>query len=141
MSILNIFVDGGSRGNPGPGASAFVVYDSRQNLVYSEGKFLGPTTNNVAEYQAVINALTWLKEFRLNHKETFEINIHSDSQLLIYQVKGLYKIKNHKLQQMIIKLFLLQKEINSSINFKLIRREKNTQADKLVNDTLNNQTV
>lgn len=115
-----IYVDGGSRGNPGPAAAAAII----GNKKYS--KFLGHKTNNQAEYEAVILALE-------NCPDKDEI-INLDSELVYKQLMGEYKVKNKN----IINLYNRAKELleNKNIKFNLIRREKNKEADALVNQEL-----
>lgn len=134
---LSIYCDGGSRGNPGLAASAFVVYDANNKQFYQQGFFLGVITNNQAEYQAVIEALKWLST--INHEPTNQltINFYLDSQLVVNQINGVYKIKDPNLK---IKYLEIKKLIACSklpvANFVHILREKNSQADLLVNQTL-----
>lgn len=132
--ILTINCDGGSRGNPGPAASAFVVSIGGAEI-FSDGKYLGVATNNFAEYQAVLLALNWL----LENKEKYrghDIEFVLDSELVVRQLSGIYKIKSDSLR----KLFLEAKEIENSLGMKVkyvnVRREKNKTADALVNTTL-----
>ena len=127
-SALVINCDGGSRGNPGPAASAFVAYRDGQEI-FSQGKFLGVTTNNVAEYQAVILALEWLTE---NSSANFIL----DSELVTRQLTGVYKIKNEILRELSIRAKKIEKEKNLKINYQHVLREKNKKADLLVNEAL-----
>ncbi|MEK7169028.1 MAG: ribonuclease HI family protein [Patescibacteria group bacterium] len=136
-----IYCDGGSRGNPGPAASAFVVTQYGV-VVYKEGKYLGLETNNVAEYTAVLLAITWLtKQAKITNSKS-QITINLDSQLVERQLNGKYKIKNEKLKKLSdeIKLKIVNcKSVTGDtlkIIFKWGYREKNTLADQLVNETL-----
>lgn len=133
MEEQQIYCDGGARGNPGPAACAFVVKNESGEIIYSYGKYLGETTNNQAEYGAVIEALTWLSE---NQSEQ-EILFFLDSQLVVNQINGVYKIKEKSLQE---KNILIKKLINDYKikikSFTYIPREKNFLADRLVNETL-----
>lgn len=130
-----IYTDGGSRGNPGPGAAAFVVLDIDGEVIFKEGFYLGKTTNNVAEYQAVIKALGWLSK-KFKDKADGEIIFFLDSQLVVNQLNGLYKVKNWRLKELIIILRVLEKGISHKICYRFIPREKNWRADKLVNKIL-----
>lgn len=130
---LKIFCDGGARGNPGPAASAFVVYKDGKQF-HKASKFIGKTTNNVAEYSAVIMALEWLTE-----EDTKEIDTTSfvlDSELVTKQLNGLYKIKNEKLRQLVIMAKDLEKKINGRVTYTWSPRSKNKVADSLVNKEL-----
>src|SRR3989339_1468923 len=92
---LVIYCDGGSRGNPGPAASAFVAID-KNTIIHKESKFLGNETNNVAEYTAVLLAVSWLsKNLIFNHRYLI---INLDSQLVERQLNKKYKIKNKNLK-------------------------------------------
>jgi ribonuclease HI len=132
-----IFTDGGARGNPGPAATGFLVKNSSGKILVQLGKLIGETTNNVAEYVAVIEALTWIKEHKevLNSKlSTF--NFYLDSQLVVNQLIGFYKIKQEKLRHLIIKVKSLEQEVDGRVFYNLISRDKNKIADSLVNQTL-----
>jgi ribonuclease HI len=134
-----IYCDGGARGNPGPAASAFVVYNSSHHLVFETSQPIGQTTNNQAEYQAVIFALEWLSRQNLTGAE---ITFYFDSQLLVNQLKGLYKIKDLILKQ---KYQIVAKLINSSKfkvkNYIYIPRRQNSRADFLVNQALDKALI
>lgn len=134
MNKVNIYCDGGARGNPGKAASAFVVKNEKGEVVYEEGKYIGSTTNNVAEYTAVLMALTWLKE-----NESFKDylpHFFLDSELVVKQLKGEYKIKNKNLMEFVFKIKELEIELGKSIVYKNIPRSQNSLADGLVNQTL-----
>jgi ribonuclease HI len=141
---LLIFTDGGARGNPGPAAIGFVVKDERGKILAQKGKFLGRATNNVAEYQALIEALKWLIANNANgliftKEKKLIVNFFLDSQLVVNQLNGFYKIKDIKLKNLIIKVKSLEKKINGKIFYGFVHRQKNRQADFLVNQTLDNQ--
>lgn len=125
-----IYTDGGSRGNPGPSASAYVIYDSRGNLLEQAGEYLGVTTNNQAEYQAVLLGLERASALRL---ESVEFRL--DSMLVVNQINGLYEVKNKEFWPIHgrIKALLVDMPL---VRFKHIPRELNTVADGLVNTVL-----
>ena len=132
MNGLIINCDGGSRGNPGPAAAAFVVGDSGKEI-HSQSKFLGTTTNNVAEYSAVIMALEWLsKESGIMNQES-GITFILDSELIVRQINGVYKVKDKKLKELHAHVAQLLKKIDKKISFENVLREKNEIADELVN--------
>jgi ribonuclease HI len=134
MKKIIIYTDGGSRGNPGPAAIGVVIDDKE----YSEQ--IGQATNNEAEYQAVIFALKKAKAlFGKKVIKTAEVEIKSDSELLIKQLNGQYKILDSKIQPLFLKVWNLKIDFGK-IKFNLIPREKNKQADKLVNEALDTQT-
>lgn len=136
-TFLKIFADGGARGNPGPAAVGFVIKDEAGKVLTKKGEYLGKATNNVAEYQAVIKALEWLGVNRevISGKEG--ISFFLDSQLIVNQLNGLFKIKNARLRNLIIQVRQLEGEIGLPVYYQHIRREENKDADFLVNQVLN----
>lgn len=131
---MDIFSDGGARGNPGPAACAFVVLDCGR-VVHKESKFLGKTTNNVAEYCGVIGALQWIAQFPIFNFQ-FPINFYMDSELIAKQINGTYKVKDKDLKRLFLEVTKLLGKIHGKIIFKNIPRAKNKLADFLVNKTL-----
>ncbi len=125
-----LYIDGGARGNPGPAAYGWVLKDTRGAVVSQEGKFLGKATNNVAEYEALQAGLTYAV-----NKQVQELTVYSDSELLVRQLTGVYKIKNEKLQEIAGRVIRLKNKIPRMV-IKHIGRELNEQADTLVNDVL-----
>lgn len=134
--MLNIYCDGGSRGNPGPAASAFIIKDSSKKIIHQSGRFLGLATNNQAEYNAVVDALCWISKNQKKLGNITEINIYLDTILVTSQLNGLFKIKNPDLRNLLFKTRELESEIKSKIVYSQIPREQNWQADLLVNQTL-----
>lgn len=132
---FTIFCDGGARGNPGPAAIAFVVIADGKTI-YKFAKAIGKATNNVAEYQAVIEALKWLKNKSPITNYQSPITFFLDSQLIVNQLRGFYKIKDAKLRNLIIKIRGLEQEIGGKIFYHLVPRAKNQLADSLVNQIL-----
>ena len=130
--MIQIFTDGGSRGNPGPAALGVYISKNNQPLI-SFGKKLGITTNNVAEYSAAIAALSWLLDHAEDIAKEAEIFFYADSQLLISQITGVYKIKNARLAQMLMHIKDLEKRLGKKIHYRHIRREQNKLADRQVN--------
>ncbi|MDD3521300.1 MAG: ribonuclease HI family protein [Actinomycetota bacterium] len=127
---VRVFTDGGARGNPGPAAVGVVILDEKDNIIAQKGKFIGITTNNVAEYSALIEALELLKDI-----DAYRIVFYTDSSLVYNQIKGLWKIKspdmktlNEYAKRMLYNL--------PNYNFVHIPRAKNKDADKLVNKAL-----
>ncbi len=122
-----IFTDGGARGNPGPAASGFTI-DGR-----GYAKVLGETTNNVAEYMAVILALKKAKQlFGSAAKKEIELVINTDSELLYKQALGEYKIKEPELQKLFVEVWNLRQDFKS-VRFHKVPREENKAADRMVN--------
>jgi ribonuclease HI len=127
--IAKIFADGGSRGNPGP-AGAGAVINVNDETVSSVSKFLGHATNNVAEYTALILGLEKATELGFEHVE-----VAMDSELVVKQMKGEYRVKNEKL----LPLFTKARKLASTFaSFKIahIRREYNRAADQLANQAM-----
>lgn len=135
---INIYTDGGSRGNPGPSASSFVLYEENElkhnELKHKDQRFLGIATNNIAEYIALLMALRFVKEHYNNEK--YAVHFHIDSELVVKQITGIYKIKDAKLKEITLLIKKLLTEIASQITFEHVVREKNTLADSLVNEAL-----
>lgn len=134
---LDIYCDGGSRGNPGVSATAFIAKKDGIEF-YSESKYLGFATNNVAEYNAVLEALRWLE--RVDYPKG-NISFYLDSQLVVNQLNGLFKIKEKNLIRLSEEIRSLQKKIPHTITFTHITRDKNKIADSLLNKTLDKQTI
>ncbi len=138
MRKIIIYTDGGSRGNPGPAAIGVVFCNERGQAIKKFSEYLGKTTNNEAEYQAVIFALEKFKAlFGKKLTKNSEIELRSDSELLIKQLQGLYKVLESKIQPLFLKVWNLRLDFKK-VKFKFISREKNQEADKLVNEVLDN---
>jgi ribonuclease HI len=133
--MLQIFTDGGALGNPGPAAVGVVVKKGNKALK-KFAKYLGETTNNVAEYSAVIEALQWLKKSSsiINHQSS--IIFYLDSKLVVNQLNGLFKIKDYKLRNLAVQVRQLEREIGGNVFYQHIPREKNKEADSLVKKIL-----
>ena len=130
---LIIHTDGGSRGNPGPAACAFVV-EQKGEVVFRASKYLGKATNNVAEYSGVIIALEWL------NKESDAV-FFLDSELVVKQLNGLYKVKDENLHKLFTQVKILIKQTGKKIIFKHVRREENKIADLLLNQELDRHSA
>ena len=128
--MIQLYADGGSRGNPGEAAYAFLIYDGGRKL-YEKGKRLGVTTNNVAEYTAVIEGLRKAREFG------DEIEVFSDSELAIRQLRGEYKVKKPHLKELYKKLKEAESKFEKvSYNHRSREHQMQKRADELVNKTL-----
>ncbi len=141
MKKIIIYTDGGARGNPGPAAIGAVFCNEKGQLLREYSQYLGDNlTNNEAEYQAVILALKKFKAlFGKELAKNSEIKILSDSELLVRQLNGQYKILEPKLQPLFLEIWNLKFDFKK-IKFKLIPRLKNKQADRLVSQALNNES-
>jgi len=132
--FLIIKTDGGARGNPGPAAIGVFVCDSEGKEIVRFGRKIGETTNNVAEYQAVIGALDWVLK---NEPGKFDgARFYLDSSLVVNQLNGLFKVKENHLRELIIKIKLLEQEIGGNVSYHFIPRSENRVADALVNASL-----
>ncbi len=130
--VYTVYTDGGSRGNPGPAAFGYVIYDEQGKIVAEEGRYIGIATNNQAEYQGIVAALERLRDLNV----TSPVECHLDSQLVVRQVNGLYRMKNADLKPWLEKLHQLRQELGGRIIFRDIPREENRFADRLVNQAL-----
>ncbi len=134
-----VYTDGGSRGNPGSAALGVVICDGNENILKRYGEYLGEKTNNEAEYQAVIFALKKLKLLigKKNTKQT-EVEVRSDSELLVSQLNGKYKIKEDHIAKLFIETWNLKVDFRG-VRFTHVRREENKEADRLVNQALDQE--
>ena len=133
MKKLFIYIDGASKGNPGKAGYGFLIYDEKKNLVEKSGGFLGITTNNVAEYFALIFSL--ISAIKYNPES---IIVYSDSQLMVKQINGEYKVK----QEWIKRLYAVSKSLIGNfkkISIVYIPREENKEADNLANSFVEKQ--
>jgi len=131
--VLSVFTDGGARGNPGPAAIGVIIKDQQGKTIHRFGRTIGEATNNVAEYRAVIEALRWIQAQPKTHRP-LAVNFHSDSTLIVHQIKGDWKIKEAHLKQLVDQVHRLEKDLAAT--YTAIPREKNFQADALVNQAL-----
>jgi len=140
MRKIIIYTDGGSRGNPGPAAIGTIFCNERGEIFKKYSQYLGDgLTNNEAEYQAVIFALNKFKSlFGKKLAQNSDIEIKSDSELLVNQLNGKYKILTPKIQSFFLTIWNLKLDFKS-IKFRFISREKNKEADRLVNEVLDSQ--
>jgi ribonuclease H / adenosylcobalamin/alpha-ribazole phosphatase len=125
-----LFTDGGSRGNPGPAAAAYVLEADDGTVLAAHGEAIGVATNNVAEYRALIAGLEKALELGLD-----EVEVVSDSELLVKQMKGEYRVKNEALKELSLEAGRLARRIGD-VSYTAVRREHNELADRLVNEAL-----
>ena len=133
---LTIYTDGASRGNPGPAAGVHIVDEMTTETIVDLGYPLGIATNNVAEYQAVLHAVNWLLEHEQLLAEHVQLNFRMDSQLVVLQLSGQWKIKDSKLQQLAGEMRERLCHLPGTYTFVHISREENTVADTLANQAL-----
>ncbi len=132
MSKISIFTDGGARGNPGPAALGVYIEDEENNELAKIGRRIGEATNNIAEYSAILEGMTWALENK-NKYDIQEIYFYMDSQLAYSQLVGLYKVKNDKIRELFFQIRGKEAELKVPIYYSHIRREKNKKADLMVN--------
>lgn len=130
---LKIFTDGGARGNPGPAAAGWAIYKGNE-LVTSGSKYLGVTTNNVAEYQALILALGKISKYAL--EDVDEVGVYMDSELAVKQIKGNYKINKPHLLVLYQKVKAELIRLGKTVHVEHVSRDKNILADSMVNECL-----
>lgn len=134
---FTLYADGGARGNPGPAGSGAVVFDAGGKRVVEVSDYIGETTNNVAEYEAVLRGLTKLKE---SYAEGFfahiPVTVRLDSKLIVEQMKGAYKVKHPNLIPRYLELKNLIARHFPLITFEHVRREFNKDADALANEAM-----
>lgn len=125
----DLFTDGAARGNPGLGGAGVYVRDEKGVEVFKFGKFLGHVTNNVAEYQALLLGLKELKK-----RKILQLRIYADSELMVRQIKGQYRVRNEQLK----KIYDQVMEMLIEFEYKIfhIDREKNKFADQLANEAI-----
>jgi len=140
MKKIVIYTDGGSRGNPGKAAIGVVFCNEIGQEIKKFGEYLGDgLTNNEAEYQAVIFGLKKFKSvFGKAVAKVSEVEVRSDSELLVNQMNGKYKLENEKIQKFFVEIWNLKIDFKE-VKFKAIPREKNKEADRLVNEALDGQ--
>jgi len=140
MNKVVIYTDGGSRGNPGPAAIGVVFCNQKNQIIKKYSQRLEKTTNNVAEYEAVVFALQKFKAlFGKKLAKSTEIELRADSDLLIKQLNGKYKILDSKIQLLFLKVWNLKFDFKK-VKFKFISRKRNKEADSLVNEALDSST-
>jgi ribonuclease HI len=125
-----LFTDGGSRGNPGPAAYAFVLEAEDGTVLDARGEAIGVATNNVAEYAALVAGLERAVDLGVD-----ELEVVSDSELLVKQMRGEYRVKNRTLQDLFLDASRLARTLRK-VTYTAVRREHNELADSLVNEAL-----
>lgn len=131
FEYLRIFFDGGSRGNPGPSAVGAAVFDKNNNLVDELSEYIGEFTNNQAEYLALEKILDLIKKYKLKYNIS-KIIISTDSKLVYSQLRGIWKVKDTEIME-IFKRVVKKLKDYEVVDLRLIPREDNKRADKLVN--------
>jgi len=125
-----LFTDGGARGNPGPAAYGYVLEAEDGTVLDARGVAIGVATNNVAEYRALVAGLAKAVELGLT-----EVEVVSDSELLVKQMRGEYRVKNAALRELALDADALERKVGR-VTYRAVRREQNELADRLVNEAL-----
>jgi probable phosphoglycerate mutase len=125
-----LFTDGGARGNPGPAAYGFVLEAEDGTVLSAEGVAIGVATNNVAEYSGLVAGLRRALELHVSHVE-----LVSDSELLVKQMRGEYRVKNEALRALFLEATALARQLQG-VEYRHVKRAHNELADRLVNDAL-----
>jgi probable phosphoglycerate mutase len=125
-----LFTDGGARGNPGPAAYGYVLEAEDGTVLAAEGQAIGSATNNVAEYSGLIAGLRKAAELHVP-----EVEVVSDSELMVKQMRGEYRVKNAALRALSVEAASLAREF-ANVEYRHVRRAQNELADRLVNEAL-----
>jgi ribonuclease H / adenosylcobalamin/alpha-ribazole phosphatase len=125
-----LWTDGGARGNPGPAAYGYVLEAADGTVLAAHGEAIGQATNNVAEYRALVAGLEKAKELGVD-----DLEVVSDSELLVKQMRGEYKVKNEALRELFLQASGFARQVGS-VTYTAVRREHNELADRLVNEAL-----
>ena len=134
---LTLYADGGSRGNPGPAGAGAVVFDAHGKRILEIADYLGITTNNVAEYEAVLRALKKLsEEYSKEHLSKIHLSIKMDSKLVIEQLSGNYKVKHPNLIPRYLEIKNIIARHFPHVSFEHVYREHNKDADALANKAM-----
>ena len=125
-----LFTDGGARGNPGPAAYGFVLEADDGTMLAAEGRAIGVATNNVAEYSGLVAGLRKALELHVP-----DVEVVSDSELLVKQMRGEYRVKNEALRALFVEASTLARGLQS-VEYRHVKRAHNELADRLVNEAL-----
>lgn len=136
MERIVIHTDGGARGNPGPAGIGAVIQDGEGVVLKEISKYIGEATNNIAEYEALIVALQELKKLFGEKLQDIQIEVMMDSELVVRQLSGLYKVKDPGLKEKFGQIAHMRMSEIPNMIFTHIPREKNAHADKLVNKAI-----
>ena len=128
--MATLWTDGGARGNPGPAAFAYVIETEDGTVLAAHGETIGTATNNVAEYSALVAGLRRAIELGIT-----SVEVRSDSELMVKQMRGEYRVKNKDLQELFLDASRAAREIRE-VTYTHVRREHNELADRLVNEAL-----
>lgn len=141
-TVINVYTDGASRGNPGSAGTGIVISDEDRNILETHKNFLGTATNNVAEYTALIESVKYLSGLNFSFDS---IVFYSDSELMVKQIKGEYKIRNKDLIKLSLEFWSEIKKLGRNFTIQHLPRGENKLADKLANEAIDefseNETI
>lgn len=138
MKSFTIYTDGAARGNPGPAGAGWVIWNEKGHLIGENKKYLGEMTNNQAEYSALLLALADVQRQGVGGE--MSLNLFADSELMVRQLKGEYKVKNEGLRPLFQKAVLALSKFKS-YGIEYLPREQNAEADRLANEALDEHVL
>ncbi len=136
MERIILYTDGGARGNPGPAGIGAVILNERGKVLKEISEYIGEQTNNVAEYEALIRALKEVKKMFGTKVRDIRFEVRMDSELVVRQLSGVYKVKEPMLKEKFAHIAQLRLEDFPNMIFSHVYREKNAEADRLVNEAI-----
>ncbi len=135
---IKVYTDGASRGNPGLAGIGIAILDDHNDILVTFKKFIGRSSNNFAEYSALIEGVNLIKKLNVQ----FDIiNFYLDSELVVKQIKGEYKIKNKDLIELSIQFWKDMKVLNKNFTITHVARDQNKLADKLANESIDENSI
>jgi ribonuclease HI len=132
--MIHGYIDGASRGNPGESGIGFLLKDERGGILHAEGGYMGRGTNNTAEYAAFLKCLKMAREFHCQ-----KLVVHSDSELLVKQFNGEYKVKSPDLKREMKRIKKVLRSVPFSVELQYVPREKNRDADRIANAAIDHR--
>jgi ribonuclease HI len=135
MEKIIIYTDGGARGNPGPAGIGIVITDANRNTLKEVAHYIGEQTNNYAEYEALIHAFAVAREMFGDKIYDMQISVYMDSELVVRQLTGVYKVKDPGLKEQFARVGQLAGTLKH-ISYNHVLRAKNAHADELVNEAI-----
>ena len=141
MSIIKVYTDGASRGNPGKAGIGIIIYDENNFILTSSNEYLGEATNNQAEYKALLKGTEMIKKMIESGKRDFDnIEFYTDSELMVRQINFDYQVKEPQLALLNNMFHVRMKKLGKKYTITHIDRELNKAADRLANHAIDNKT-
>lgn len=138
---MKVYTDGASRGNPGLSGAGIVILDESGNIISEEKQFLGVMTNNAAEYSALILSLEAIRKLKHKNAQIPAVSFYSDSQLMVNQITGKFKVKDLQLSKFHKEFLTTAKKMNLEFSAIHIPRNENKLADKLANKAIDEREI